>query len=116
MSHYLERVAAMLTGELGGEKFKRPLILSGFLIALTSCGSATSRDIRAYSTCVARHPQEAALCEGPRQAYELDPAAFQARAAAIGREGRNFDELSPGPHPALSLVPLHPNPFNSGQK
>ena len=87
MSHYLERVAAMLTGELGGEKFKRPLILSGFLIALTSCGSATSRDIRAYSTCVARHPQEAALCEGPRQAYELDPAAFQARAAAIWPAG-----------------------------
>jgi hypothetical protein len=24
-----------------------------------------------------------ALCEGPRQAYELEPTAFQARAAGI---------------------------------
>jgi hypothetical protein len=86
MSHYSARVIPVLTwsGGLRGDKFKRSLILSGLLIALTSCGIATSRDSRAYNTCLARHRQEAVLCEGPRQAYELDPVAVQTRAAAIG--------------------------------
>ena len=112
-------VAVTLTrsGEFGGEKFKRPLILSGFLIALTSCGIATSRDIRAYNTCLARHLQEAALCEGPRQAYELDPVAFQARAAAIRPPtSSSYDALSPAAHTTLTSVPLHPSGMTSGQK
>jgi hypothetical protein len=52
-------------------------------IALTGCGSPASRDVRAYDACAARHPQELAVCEGPRQAYELDPTAFQARADLV---------------------------------
>jgi hypothetical protein len=118
MSH-LPRVVAMLewSGELRGEKFKRSLILSGFLIALTSCGIATSRDIRAYNTCLARHLQEAVLCEGPLQAYELDPVAFQARAASIGPStNSSYDALSPAVHPTPTPVPLHPNGMTSSHK
>jgi len=119
MSHHLGRVAAMLawSGELDGEKFKRPLILAGFLIALTSCGIATSRDIRAYNTCLARHSEEAVLCEAPRQAYELNPVAFQARAATIGPPSDSgYDALSPAAHRMRTPVPLYPRGMTSGQK
>ena len=34
-------------------------------------GSPISLDGLAYDTCLARHPRDVALCEGPRQAYEL---------------------------------------------
>jgi hypothetical protein len=57
--------------------------VSGITIALTGCSFTASRDVLAYDTCVARHPQEQVLCEGPRQAYELDPTAFQATADAV---------------------------------
>jgi hypothetical protein len=82
MHHHLESVAASLarSGELRGEKLKRLLIVSVLPIVLTCCGLPTSRDARAYNACITRHPP---VCEGPRQAYELDPTAFQARAASI---------------------------------
>jgi hypothetical protein len=57
--------------------------ISGITIALTGCSFTASRDVPAFDTCVARHPQEQVLCEGPRQAYELDPTAFQATADAV---------------------------------
>ena len=57
--------------------------ISGITIALTGCSFTASRDVLAYDACVARHPQEPAVCEGPRQAYELDPIALQARADAV---------------------------------
>jgi hypothetical protein len=57
--------------------------VSGVTIALTGCSLTESRDVRAYDACVARHQQELAVCEGPRQAYELDPIALQARADAV---------------------------------
>ena len=38
-------------------------------------------DVRAYNTCLARHPEDALVCEGPRQAYEVDPTIVQARLA-----------------------------------
>jgi len=47
------------------------------------CGVPASRDVRAFDACIARHPQEEAVCEGPRQAYELDPPALQARADVV---------------------------------
>jgi hypothetical protein len=56
---------------------------SGITIALTGCSFTASRDVLAYDACVARHPKELAVCEGPRQAYELDPIALQARADAV---------------------------------
>jgi hypothetical protein len=56
---------------------------------------------------MSRHPQEAALCEGPRQAYEVDTATFQARAAAYGLPaGSSYEELPAAARPALTNVPL----------
>jgi hypothetical protein len=118
MSHHLERVAAMLarSGGGGGEKLKQRLMFSVLAIALTGCGFATSRDVRAYNACITRHPQEVPVCEGPRQAYELDPAGFQARATAIGPPtGGSYEELLPTAHPPLTPVPLHPSPIASGR-
>jgi hypothetical protein len=50
-------------------------------ILLSGCGLAAGRDVRAYNTCLARHQQEAVVCEGPRQAYELDNSVLQANSA-----------------------------------
>ena len=61
--------------------------VSGITIALTGCSFTASREVLAFDTCVARHPQDVTVCEGPRQAYELNPTPFQATA----------DAVSPGP-------------------
>jgi hypothetical protein len=53
------------------------LILSALAIVLTGCSLPAGRDVRAYDACVARHPHEAALCEGPRQAYQVDAPTLQ---------------------------------------
>ena len=84
MSHHLQAAATVpgWHGGLGMAKLNRLLGITVFTIALIGCGSPASRDVLAYDACITRHPQEAALCEGPRQAYQLDPAAFQASAAA----------------------------------
>jgi hypothetical protein len=118
MSHHLERVAAMLarSGGGGGEKLKQWLMFSVLAITLTGCGFATSRDVRAYNACITRHPQEVPVCEGPRQAYELDPTGFQARAIAVGPPtGGSYEELLPAADPPLTPVPLHPSPIVSGR-
>ncbi len=60
---------------------KRLLIISALSILLAGCGLAAGRDVRAYNTCVARHPQDAIVCEGPRQAYEVDNSVSQANSA-----------------------------------
>jgi len=76
-----------LTGLMFGTCISLPTV------ALTGCGFPASRDVLAYDACAARHPQELAVCEGPRQAYELDPTAFQARAdAASPRAGNSYAE------------------------
>jgi hypothetical protein len=72
-----------VTPTLGVTRVKQLLILSTFGIVLTGCALAAGRDVRAYSACLARHPGETALCEGPRQAYEVDVATLQAGAASI---------------------------------
>jgi hypothetical protein len=84
MSYQRESIAAMLvrSGELVGEKPRELLVVAVLTIALIGCSSPASRDVLAYDACITRHPQEVALCEGPRQAYQLDPAAFQSRAVA----------------------------------
>ena len=113
MSHRLEDTAAVLVrhGELAREKLKQSLILSGLLIGLTGCSFATSRDVRAYDACVARHPHETPVCEGPRQAYESEPSAFQASAAENGQPGENsFEAVSPIARSSLAPVRLHPSP------
>jgi hypothetical protein len=116
MSHHRESAAAMLalSGKIGRERVEQLLILAALPIALIGCGLPTSRDVRAYNTCVARHPQELTVCEGPRQAYELNPTAFEARAAAIRPPaGSNYEELSPAAHPSLAPLPLHPSTITS---
>lgn len=60
---------------------KRLFILSALSILLSGCGLAAGPDIRAYNTCLARHPQDAVVCEGPRQAYEVDNSVLQANSA-----------------------------------
>jgi hypothetical protein len=72
------------TGRLSVARVKQLLILSTLAIVLTGCGLPAGRDVRAYNACIARHPGETALCEGPRQAYEVDAATLRPRAAAIG--------------------------------
>jgi len=67
-------------------RVKQPLILSMIAIVLTGCSLSAGRDVRAYNACVARHPHEAALCEGPRQAYEVDAATLQAGAGSINSQ------------------------------
>lgn len=116
MSNHLESAGAMpaRSGELGREKLKQLLALSLLAVALTGCGLPTSRDVRAYNTCAGRHPQELAVCEGPRQAYELNPTAVEARAAAIPPPaGSSIKQLLSTP--SLDPVPLHPSSITSGR-
>ena len=63
---------------------KRLLIISAFPVLLNGCGLAVDRDVRAYHTCLYRHPQNAVVCDGPRQAYEVDPFIVQARSPVGG--------------------------------
>jgi hypothetical protein len=85
------------------------IILSALPVVLTACGLSASLDARAYNTCLSRHPQEAAVCEGPRQAYELEPSFFEARSAANPPVTVQDDDRAS----ALS-VPLHPGPMPAG--
>lgn len=57
------------------------LITSALALVLSGCGLAANRDVRAYNACMVRHSQEVAVCEGPRQAYEVDIPEFQAKSA-----------------------------------
>ena len=110
MSHDLESVAATIggTGKSGVEQLKHLFIASALTIVLTACGLPAERDVRAYDACMSRHPQEAALCVGPRQAYEVDTATFQARAAAYSLPvGSSYEELPAAAHPVVTPVPLH---------
>jgi hypothetical protein len=90
MSHH-ERAVTAVSGWKGGigvEKLKQLLGVSLLTIGVAGCGAPRSLDVVVYDACIARHPQEVTLCEGPRQAYQLDPAAFQATAAAFSPVGR----------------------------
>jgi hypothetical protein len=60
-------------------------IASAVAVLLTGCGLPAERNVRAYDACMSRHPQEAALCEGPREAYEFDTSIYQARAIDLSR-------------------------------
>jgi hypothetical protein len=86
MSHHEKAVttAPGWHGRLGVKGLKRLLGVPLLPIALIGCGSPAGRDVLAYDACITRHPREVALCEGPRQAYQLAPTAFQATAAAAG--------------------------------
>jgi hypothetical protein len=64
-------------------RVKQLLILSMIAIVLTGCSLSAGRDVRAYNACVARHPREVVLCEGPRQ---VDAATLQAGAGSINSQ------------------------------
>jgi hypothetical protein len=96
---------------------KQLLIATALAVVLTGCGLPAGRDVRAYDVCMSRHPQEMALCEGPRQAYEVDTSTYQAKATAISPPASSsYAERSAASHPALTPVPLGPNltPITSG--
>ena len=78
-------------------------------IVVTGCGSPVSLDVLAYDSCIRRHSQEVALCEGPRQAYELEPIAFQARAAGINPAPDSSYERNSALN-QLALTPVPPRP------
>jgi hypothetical protein len=104
------RDAGAGSGRARVERMKHLVVASAVAILLTGCGLPADRDVRAYGACVSRHPQEAALCEGPRQAYEVDTSTYQARAAAISpAAGSSSEERSAATHPARTPVPLRPN-------
>ena len=93
---------------------KRLIILSTLPVLVTGCGLAMDRNVRAYNTCLSRHPQDAVVCEGPRQAYELEPSLFEAKSAAnppvVVPDYERGSALSiPAPP-----VPLYPGPVPAG--
>jgi len=119
MGYYEKAVTAApgWTARLGVENLKQLLGPSLLTIALIGCGSPASRDVLAYDACVTRHPQEIALCEGPRQAYELDPIAFQARATAASPPADSGDAWRLAvAQPTLTPLRPRPNPIASGRK
>jgi len=65
------------------EPVKGLFIVSTLPILMAGCGLASDRDIRAYNTCLSRHAQEAAICDGPRQAYEVGDSVLQANSTRI---------------------------------
>jgi hypothetical protein len=83
-------------------------IVSALAVLLTGCSLAGNQDVRAYNACLSRHPQDVVVCEGPRQAYEIDDFTFSARSAAIGdsyEEGLAVPVSPPAP------MLLHPDPM-----
>jgi hypothetical protein len=103
----LAAAAIAASGMSGAEQVKHLFIASALTVVLSACGLPAERDVRAYDACISRHPQEAALCEGPRQAYEVDTPTLQARAAAYSLPaGSSYQELPAAAHPALTPVPL----------
>ena len=90
---------------------KRLVTASALAILVTGCGLPADRSVRAYNACMSRHPQEAALCEGPRQAYEVDTSTYLATATVVSPlDGSSAAEHSAAAHPALTPVRIHPNP------
>jgi len=117
MGHRLKAVAALQewNGWLGLEKPRRLLSISVLATAATACSSLPSLDVLAYDVCVGRHPQEVAICEGPRQAYELEPTAFQARAVGINPPADSrYEARSSVTQPAITPVP-HPSAIASNR-
>jgi hypothetical protein len=87
MSYHQESVAAMLmrSDELAGEKLRQLLVVAVLTIALTGCGLPAGRDVRAYDACIARHPQEVVVCEGPRQATNSIRPRFKQEQPQLAR-------------------------------
>jgi hypothetical protein len=72
-------IAALPGARVAIERLFVVLALSVFL---GGCSLAVGQDVRAYNTCLSRHADDTMVCEGPRQAYELEPAVVQPRSVA----------------------------------
>ena len=95
---------------LGTEQVQKLLIASALSLLASACSLPADRETRAYNVCLARHAQETAICEGPRQAYEVDASDIPARAIANRPAAGYTREVgSAGAGPALRPVPLHPD-------
>ena len=55
------------------------LILSPLLLLFAGCSVSPDRYVRAFNACVARHAQDAVVCEAPLQAYDVDIPTLAAR-------------------------------------
>jgi hypothetical protein len=87
------------------------LIASALALIVSACSLPADLGTRAYNVCLARHPQEAVVCEGPRQAYEVDASDIPARATASRPAAGYIREGGSAVPPALRPVPLHPGPM-----
>jgi hypothetical protein len=98
------------------KKLKRAPLLLLLMVGLTGCSYSVSRDVLAYNVCMARHAQEAAVCDGPRLAYELDTTAFQATAAVVSPPSGIRYEAALAAAP-ISITPTSPrsNPVDSSR-
>jgi hypothetical protein len=61
---------------------KRLLIVLALSVLAGGCSLPERQDVRAYDTCLSRHPHDTVVCEGPRQAYELEPSVVEPRSVA----------------------------------
>ena len=109
---------------------KRLFIVPVLAVLLSGCGVAAKVNARhdmeaskvAYKACLAERGQDAAACDGLRQAYEADLSAYRATSAAI-RPGPVYSygggtapvapALSPLPQP-VAPMPLPQLPPVSG--
>ena len=80
------------------------LIGSALSLIVGACSLPADREPRAYNVCLARHAQETALCEGPRQAYEVDASDIPARATASRRAAGYIAEVGSAVPPSLRPV------------
>ena len=69
---------------------RRLLIVLALSVLTGGCGIAVGQDVRAYDACLSRHPRDTVVCEGPRQAYELEPSVVQQRSVA-SRPAASYD-------------------------
>jgi hypothetical protein len=89
-----------------------PSSSSAFLVFFSGCGLGEGRDVRVYNACLTRHPQDVVVCEGPRQAYEVDPAIVQARSAdGAFTADYSFGNGAGSPNPPTPPVLLHASPM-----
>jgi hypothetical protein len=78
---------------------------------VSGLGLGAGLDVRAYDNCLARHPQDTLVCEGPRQAYEVGPTIVQARSTTT-RSPAGYDyEEGLALNPPMTPVQLRPGPM-----
>jgi hypothetical protein len=69
---------------------ERLLVILALLAVLSGCSLGAGLDVRAYNACLVRHPQEPVVCEGPRQAYEVDPIVAARSAGDVAAASHDY--------------------------